>query len=328
MHFEADFFRAEKRCDFQVPSMMKHAWAAQLEVLDLVSEICKKYNLTYYADWGTLLGAIRHKGFIPWDDDIDIALKRPDYETLLKVLPKELPKGFAIGGYLSDNSTTDINTILAPLRVNALLSQWDSYTDYIDYFHGYPFPFVGIDLFPLDYVTENPEEADIQKNLITITAKITLDWNNLNPQEKKEKLNLLQDYTGVSLPEDNTLIHLRRLIDSLSSIFQESDGNQLCHQIENAIKSPNVYPASCFESSLGLPFENSYISVPNGYEEILTLMYGDYHKIIKFQNSHDYPYYKEMEKTFLSSMKQAGIHDSIDIIVNKLMNHEITLNLQ
>ena len=92
--FDNSFFLAEKRDGFEIMGLMKRAWAAQLEVLWEIDRICKKYGLTWFADGGTLLGAIRHKGFIPWDDDIDITMKRHDYNILLSVLERELPDGF------------------------------------------------------------------------------------------------------------------------------------------------------------------------------------------------------------------------------------------
>lgn len=78
---------------------MKHAWAAELEVLSEVDRICKKYNIQYYADWGTLLATVRHEGFIPWDDDLDIVMKREDYKRFLEVAPKELPEGYSVYNY-------------------------------------------------------------------------------------------------------------------------------------------------------------------------------------------------------------------------------------
>lgn len=71
MYFNSNFFKKEVRNNFEISEMMKRAWAAEMEVLQMVIEICNRNNLQYFADWGTLLGAVRHHGFIPWDDDIE-----------------------------------------------------------------------------------------------------------------------------------------------------------------------------------------------------------------------------------------------------------------
>ena len=94
MEFPEDFFKKECRCGFEVPEMMKRAWAAQMEVLEVVGKVCEKHHLQYYADWGTLLGAIRHKGFIPWDDDIDVGMLRPDYDRFVQLAKNELEAPF------------------------------------------------------------------------------------------------------------------------------------------------------------------------------------------------------------------------------------------
>ena len=72
MEFDKNYFEAEVREGFYVTSDIKHAWAAQLEVLSDVDKACRENGIQYFAEWGTLLGAIRHHGFIPWEDDMDI----------------------------------------------------------------------------------------------------------------------------------------------------------------------------------------------------------------------------------------------------------------
>lgn len=89
-------FEDEVRDGFYVPSMIKRAWATELDVLDEVDRICRKYNITYYAEWGTLLGAIRHAGYVPWDDDLDIGMRREDYVKFCKVAPGEFVEGYQI----------------------------------------------------------------------------------------------------------------------------------------------------------------------------------------------------------------------------------------
>ena len=76
---------AEKRDGYYISMEMKKIWNVQLKLLKEFQIICKKNNIIYYACGGTLLGAIRHKGYIPWDDDIDIMMTRDEYEKLEKV---------------------------------------------------------------------------------------------------------------------------------------------------------------------------------------------------------------------------------------------------
>ena len=80
-----EFFREEVRCDYTVTAKMKRVWAAELGMLHRFAQVCERHGLRWYAMGGTLLGAVRHKGFIPWDDDIDLLMPRADYDRLLEI---------------------------------------------------------------------------------------------------------------------------------------------------------------------------------------------------------------------------------------------------
>lgn len=108
LEFPENYFRGEEREGFYVEEMMKRAWAAQLKVLEEIECICKKYNLTYFADSGTLLGAVRHQGFIPWDDDIDIAMKPADYRRFLQVAEQEMPSGWKLLSLYTHDEYTEV----------------------------------------------------------------------------------------------------------------------------------------------------------------------------------------------------------------------------
>lgn len=150
MQFPKDFFKKEKRCGFSVEEMMKCAWAANLEVLSKIDFVCEKYNIAYFADWGTLLGAVRHQGYIPWDDDVDICMPRNDYVKFCKII-----------------SEFDNEIILTNARRDA---NWGEYADRVSNvlgtelrragikkYHGFPFR-AGVDIFILDYVPRNDNE--------------------------------------------------------------------------------------------------------------------------------------------------------------------------
>jgi len=81
----ADFFAAEERCGYLVDEKRKKIWAAELGLLDRFARVCAEHDLHWFAMGGTLLGAVRHKGFIPWDDDIDVIMPRRDYDKLLEI---------------------------------------------------------------------------------------------------------------------------------------------------------------------------------------------------------------------------------------------------
>lgn len=83
---------AEVICDFKVSTLRKKVWQVQLDMVKIFIDICDKYKLKYFAAGGTLIGAIRHNGFIPWDDDIDLMMPREDYEKFIKVAKEELKK--------------------------------------------------------------------------------------------------------------------------------------------------------------------------------------------------------------------------------------------
>ena len=82
--------RDEIRNGFLVTSQRKKLWNVQINLIQEFARICKKHNLRWFAIYGTLLGAVRHRGFIPWDDDVDIAMLRPDYEKFRKIAADEI----------------------------------------------------------------------------------------------------------------------------------------------------------------------------------------------------------------------------------------------
>ena len=108
MKIPYSYLEDEVKDGFYVDSMMKCCWAAQMNVLDKIDKICRKHGIQYHADWGTLLGTVRHGGFIPWDDDMDISMKRADYNKFTQIAEKELPEGYFFRNHKTDKECKEI----------------------------------------------------------------------------------------------------------------------------------------------------------------------------------------------------------------------------
>ena len=149
----------EVKDGFYVDSLMKCCWAAQMEILEEIDSVCQKHNIQYFAEFGTMLGAVRHQGMIPWDDDMDITMKREDYNKFLKIAEKELPEGYHIISYRNDHDYWDV---MARVVNTEYVSIDDNFLE-----KNYYFPLAtGVDIFPMDYVPVNKGEAEVLSNLV------------------------------------------------------------------------------------------------------------------------------------------------------------------
>lgn len=310
--FDESFFQKEVRCDFEIPELMKRVWAAQMEVLELVVALCKKHNLQYFADSGTLLGAVRHRGFIPWDDDIDICLKRADYNRFAAILKKELPVGYVISGVFSEDKRLQRAEYAQQMRVIAEADHWD-YALFLQTFHGYPFKEIGIDIFPFDYIPRDPELASVQKSLVSAGIGVLRNWNQLVVSGKLEDyLQQLEMLWGVSIPRDDTANHFcLQMVDNLCSMFHEDEADELTNIIfYNTVRYR--YKKEWMAGSISVPFENISVEIPVEYDKCLTSCYGNYKQYVKFTSSHTYPYFKYQDVALLTKLKDLGFSGTLE----------------
>ena len=152
------FLLDEVRCGFVIPAAIKQAWAAELTVLQEIDRICRKHHITYYADWGTLLGCVRHGGFVPWDDDIDIVMKREDYIRFLTVAVPDMEEGYAVQTF---RNQPDFWLFMGKVVGR---NHFCFEKKHLRRFHNFPY-IACVDIFVLDYVHRDRDKEEKRKTI-------------------------------------------------------------------------------------------------------------------------------------------------------------------
>lgn len=294
MKVEQSFYEGEVREGFYIEPKMKRAWAAQIEVLEEIRRVCKKLGLIFYADWGTLLGAVRHKGFIPWDDDLDVGMLRDDYKKFLELAPQELSPEFELKSLYNDPTHDIVKArIITGRKMNFEPS-------YLKRFHNCPYV-VGIDIFPIDYIPRDEEIWMQQKKMIelamgaaaSIPAEPPYDDRVWNLAAKLEQM------TGIHIDRELPLVHeLKKMVDILSAMYGPKESDEVCSMIDYALGWESYHlDKECYGKAIEMPFEYTTIPVPVGYDAILTCKYSaEYMTPVQGGGSHDYPFYRKQEQ--------------------------------
>ena len=295
MDFSVDFFKDEVRNGFYIPTAIKQAWAGNLCVLFEIDRICRKYGITYFADWGSILGAVRHGGYVPWDDDLDICMKREDYNRFREVADKELPENFAF----HDFRNKEDHWLFLARVVNTNHICFDE--EHLKKYHNFPYIAV-VDIFIKDYLyrDEAKERArcDEIKKLIAVADGIVADVfsketvaRELAAIEKKYSINIDRKL----MPRDIGII-IYGIAEEQMARVSEDEADNIGQMFPFVLRGDRGLPKEYYDKVIRLPFENTTIPVPERYNEMLRNRYGDYLKIRKVWGGHNYPYFEGQRK--------------------------------
>lgn len=295
MEFSNAYFEDEVRDGFFVPGMMKRLWASQLEILEDIEKVCKKYNLTYYADMGTLLGAVRHHGYIPWDDDFDICMKREDYNTFFKVVHTEMSSNYSILSAYTEPEFCDVFARIVNSR------EYHQDREFLEKYHECPYA-TGIDIFPLDYVSSNEEEDAAQtamiKSLLEIIKICAVKNEDMSTDIINRIVRAVEEISGEKIDIKRPIKQqIYILIDKISSIYKSEESEEMTLMYFWAKYHIQKFPKEYFDGVIDMPFEEHKLPVPVMYDAILSKKYGNYMNIVKKWNFHEYPVYKNQERT-------------------------------
>ncbi len=304
LHFEDSYFDGEVREGFYVEPLMKRAWAAQLEVLEHVKEVCKRHQLKYFADFGTCLGAVRHKGFIPWDDDLDITMMRKDLSLFIKYAKMELPKTYRI---ITCHDYVEYDTVIVRLvNTDSILVN----DEFMNEYHGFPFA-CGLDIFPLDYIPRDPEERDLQLQLLNIVSGAMAAHKPDSEATEEQKAYLLEQVemiTGRPVDRAGNIVNQMAILeDAISAMYEKKDADHVGIAFRMTyMGEAAVHSVSDYASSIDMPFENTTISVPIGYEDYLKRQYGENYMTPAMYPAHDYPFYADQVNKLKAHLEKQG----------------------
>ena len=236
--------------------------ARMLKLMKAVRDLCDRHGLRYFMIAGTLLGAARHQGFIPWDDDVDLAMPREDFEKFLSHVAELPPDVFC-----QAPDTGDYPLFIATVRENGTFV--DELLRKFDVHHG-----IGIDVFPLDACPTDDGKAARAFKLVEAATSALLKKGDpslvLGPKGGLKRL--IFDF--LCTRSVRSLRKMRR--NARLKAVRQADGSRLCTFTGRHRYPAEAYPAEWFASSVELPFAGETFSAPVGWRALLRHMYDDW----------------------------------------------------
>lgn len=249
------------------PEVLSKVHSIELDILSEIIRICEKNSLVYFVDWGTLLGAVRHNGFIPWDDDIDIGMPREDYELFCKIATEQLGNGFTWQHFRENEN---VPSYWGKVRKDGTIFSEKAILK-LPIHQG-----IFVDVFPYDNIPNNTKQK--QKyiktasfyNQLFVSKGITEICEERNPIRKFV-------YTIIRWG-----IHLLLMPISKQKLFKKLDthlrkyNNTACEYIccegisRSIQKKDDIFPLK------KMKFENIEVNVPNNPHAVLEKEYGEY----------------------------------------------------
>ena len=245
----------------------------ELENLRMLMEICEKNHLRYYLIGGSLLGAMRHKGFIPWDDDIDVGLPRPDYNRFVQIAKDYLPAHMDVKTMTSD---PNYKCYFTRLINNKKKIYWD---------HGQYTAVIGVwmDVFPLDGLPENPLLRKLQVFRVKLAKALykftQIDYVTTNRTNRPLSERVLIRFA--QLTRIGRLMNADKRLKKLDRALQRYDYDTSAYawNFSGCYGQREIVPHIQLGGSRTTEFEGMQASIPEAAEDYLTSIYGDYMKL-------------------------------------------------
>jgi lipopolysaccharide cholinephosphotransferase len=257
---------AETICDFYVDEKRKKIWQVELDIVEKIIDICEKNNINYSLSGGTLLGTIRHGGFIPWDDDIDIVMVRKDYENFLKIAKDVLKEPYFVQDFRTEKGYYYGHAQIRNSNTTAIIKDDDNRK----FNHG-----IFVDIFTLDNLPDNLSER--KKFLKSVGKSKKRIERMANPKGSNWIKSILKKlYLKIFLSG----LDLNTEIEKFNLMVQKYNNIETAQSAAIAFK-PDIflYEKKWMEEFEERKFEYLNAKISKYYDEMLTRQYGDYMQI-------------------------------------------------
>jgi len=235
----------------------------QMEILNVFIQFCKNNNLSYFLDAGSLLGAVRHSGYIPWDDDIDVCMPRSDYEKFIQLARNGLTKNIELLEP-KDNIYPMLKIINTKTRLvefpNTIKNNISVY----------------IDVFPKDGLPD----SNLIANVLCGVCRVLILWNWFNKvsifkwQDEKKWYKRILASIGRKLVNEKNRNRPLTYLDRFAKLYSYDKAIRVSTIVAGGMK--NCIERRCFDSYIEMSFEYLNVKIPYGHHEYLLKLYGDY----------------------------------------------------
>lgn len=284
------FLDEEVRCDYKISHEMKKLWAVEIDLLVELDRVCKQNNITYWVNGGTMLGAARHKGFIPWDDDIDVMMPRNDYTRLCQIATEEFSEPYFFQTEYTDPTSFRTHAQLRNSRTTAILSY--DFKKRSTFNQG-----IFIDIFPLDNIPDDPNDFEIMKKNGSRQYNTAAFFHSLYLYKKTDTVKACMSNIakfcwhpiGKCFYKQLVQKHYRKYEDIIA--HYANDKTKECSLLVFNFGSIHRRLCSDFAETTYLNFEFIKVPVPYKYEDNLTRVFGNWRKFVKGTSFHGGMYF-------------------------------------
>lgn len=265
-------YNEEVICGHVVTAETKKLWAVQMNLARQLLDVCKKHNLKIWAAGGTLLGAVRHKGFIPWDDDMDFCMMREDFNKLNEIGPSEFNHPFFFQSVYTEKGMWGGMIKIRQSDTAMIPSHWNLR----EYNMG-----VFIDVFVIDAIPNDIKEFTSLYKKVKILRKMLKNNSIVHPDKLPIKSRIKHFLISLYFKFITPLSVHKKIVKILSknAIYDNEECGFIDFSALEGLKIRKIFQRCskhCYDETVMMPFFDMLIPAPKGYDEILRRQYGDY----------------------------------------------------